>query len=89
MPVFFENVKKRCSWNAAGERVKGSIEHCCSANVVGLPEEVVQAVQAVQGVQGVQGVPQGGAQPLLACELVQNPLLACLQPQDVDLTTTG
>ena len=86
MPVFFENVKKRCSWNAAGERVKGSIEHCCSANVVGLPEEVVQAVQAVQA---VQGVPQGGAQPLLACELVQNPLLACLQPQDVDLTTTG
>ena len=83
MPVFFENVKKRCSWNAAGERVKGSIEHCCSANVVGLPEEVVQAVQAVQG------VPQGGAQPLLACELVQNPLLACLQPLDVDLTTTG
>ena len=65
------------------ERVKGSIEHCCSASVVGLPEE------AVQGVQGVQGVPQEGAQPPLACELVQNPLLACLQPQDVDLTTTG
>ena len=86
MPVFFLNVKKRCSSNAAGERVKGSIEHCCSANVVGLPEEVVQAVQAVQA---VQGVPQGGAQPPLACELVQNPLLACLQPLDVDLTTTG
>ena len=68
------------------ERVKGSIEHCCSASVVGLPEEVVQAVQAVQG---VQGVPQEGAQPPLACELVQNQLLACLQPQDVDLTTTG
>ena len=68
------------------ERVKGSIEHCCSASVVELPEEVVQAVQ---GVQGVQGVPQEGAQPPLACELVQNPLLACLQPQDVDLTTTG
>ena len=83
MPVFFLNVKKRCSSNAAGERVKGSIEHCCSANVVGLPEEVVQ------GVQAVQGVPQGGAQPPLACELVQNPLLACLQPLDVDLTTTG
>ena len=65
------------------ERVKGSIEHCCSASVVGLPME------AVQGVQGVQGVPQEGAQPPLACELVQNPLLACLQPQDVDLTTTG
>ena len=64
------------------ERVKGSIEHC-SASVVGLPE------QAVQGVQGVQGVPQEGAQPPLACELVQNPLLACLQPLDVDLTTTG
>ena len=63
--------------------------------MVGLPEEEVQAVQAVQGVQGVQavqavqGVPQGGAQPPLACELVQNPLLACLQPLDVDLTTTG
>ena len=54
------------------ERVKGSIEHCCSASVVGVPEEVVQ------GVQGVQGVPQEGAQPPLACELVQNPLLACL-----------
>ena len=54
--------------------------------MVGLPEEEVQAVQAVQG---VQGVPQGGAQPPLACELVQNPLLACLQPLDVDLTTTG
>ena len=62
------------------ERVKGSIEHCCSASVVGLPEEAVQ---------GVQGVPQEGAQPPLACELVQNPLLACLQPQDVNLTTTG
>ena len=71
------------------ERVKGSIEHCCSASAVGLPEEVKQAVQAVQAVQGVQGVPQEGAQPPLACELVQNPLLACLQPQDVDLTTTG
>ena len=68
------------------ERVKGSIEHCCSASVVELLEE---AVQAVQGVQGVQGVPQEGAQPPLACELVQNPPLACLQPQDVDLTTTG